>query len=188
MSLMLLTALVCVSVSHVVSHVRVSRQVQELQGENRELRDELGYIDVKNPAKAYIKPLHPVKELEWKVRVYLPAGRKYTRHFWVEKPTKVSVTEFTDEGQFTMTAVFERNAAEGSWFFRLVTPRSGLVFRVSEESVKTGTMSFSVYGHGEQIEVDPDKPIVLLRGRKPVGPEVKFKVWLEPIKESGPGP
>ena len=68
-SLLLLTGLVGVS----VSHWRISNEKVQLKSDRQRLVRVLGGLEVDDPTKAYIRRLPTYSPLSWRFRVYLPA-------------------------------------------------------------------------------------------------------------------
>src|SRR5947207_15917846 len=74
----LLTALLLMTIAGLAIVVVLQwREVGPLRAENRRMRDELGYLSIDDPTKAYAIQLKTVGDEPWKWRVYLPPGGKY---------------------------------------------------------------------------------------------------------------
>src|SRR3954462_9081750 len=53
------------------------REIGPLRADNRRMRDELGYLNIDDPTKAYAVQLKTLGDDTWKWRIYLPPGGKY---------------------------------------------------------------------------------------------------------------
>ena len=106
LSFLLLTGLIGVT----ASHFRLTADVRQLRRKNKELRNELGFLDVTDPMKVYVKPLESLDALTWRVRVYLPPNKPFhlqVAHEWVDvgTPRIASGTgPISSSGEFTLTA------------------------------------------------------------------------------------
>src|SRR4051812_24220210 len=53
------------------------REIGPLRADNWRMRDELGYLNIDDPTKAYAVQLKTLGDEAWKWRVYLPPSGKY---------------------------------------------------------------------------------------------------------------
>ena len=196
LSLLLLTGLIGVS----VSHFRLTAEIQRLQQQNNELKKELGYIAIEDPKKAYTRELASLDATQWRFRVYLPPGKRYhlrIRDEWVDEDFPRSTSgsgPIQPEGEFTLTVGFSQDAL-GRWQVRITMPGNSQMSTIQEEKSKWLADPRFVGSNplgGTQTELDPDKRVQLIRwraestrqGETPKSPADGFMIWLEP--SSGP--
>jgi len=169
MSLILVTALVCVS----VAYWRLQQEHAALALDREQLRDELGYLAVYDPEMAYVREGHSNEPLTWKFRVYLPDGQfwLYTKEGTIPNPYfsgSRSISKGPIEGGlFTLDISFDRG--DKRWMLSLNTGTEGLSATIDDEVgdwVKRHERPGGIRVTHPQQEFSADKPISLLHLRK----------------------
>jgi hypothetical protein len=59
-----------------ISNTIAVRELSEIRGENRRLRDELGYLNIDDPSQVHVAAARSQDELQWRWRVYVPEGKQ----------------------------------------------------------------------------------------------------------------
>ena len=169
LSFLLLAGLFCVT----VSHIWVTQENRRQRAEIDKLKEDLGFIVVRDREKAYVRKLEMPDELTWRFRIYLPPKKKFMLKFRIGPST--SRTEFRQrQDQFTLTISF-RKSVTGQWKFTAVYPDSAHSLSVSEQFVMkmVDPAVADAPIRREQQELAPDGEIELLRIRDDI------RVWLE---------
>ena len=129
MTLLLLATIVAMG----VTLWRMGHEVVPLRTELRDLRKELGYFLVKQPAKIHVIQVGEASGKTWKWRLHLPANKTYQLHIGqglfedLDQSDKLSWLSFVESrrrgasvplpaGQFTLAASLEEY--DSKWFFR----------------------------------------------------------------------
>ncbi len=89
---------VCIIATIVASHVITSMRLFRENSELRELRQEVGYLDVRNTNLPHIVGVKTLDDLTWKWKLYLPEGRTFViREFLGTAPPE---NNFNAEGSY----------------------------------------------------------------------------------------
>ncbi|MDA1050242.1 MAG: hypothetical protein O3C40_07150 [Planctomycetota bacterium] len=165
---------VCIIATIVASHLITSVRLYFANSELRELRREVGYLDVRNTNLPYIVAVKTLDDLTWKWKLYLPAGRKFIiREFLGDAPPK---SNFNVQGSHVQRfgAIFTgyvdleltlRRDHEGKWVRKyVVTDEDGssidsptqlpaeLVSRMEDSAYSRSYATFGV-GHTIQLKL-----------------------------------
>jgi len=169
-SLLLAVALICVS----VSHFRVTRENLRLKQENERLRVDLGYLNITDKDKVYLRRLETFEELTWRFRVFLPPNKRYRFSEDLGKVTSSSTMEQHDT-QFTLTVAIRRNP-DGEWRLKTTRPGHGTTSSIDSDIVqRVIALDDTNLLRRDQEELDPDKPIRLVGQQK----KGEFRVWID---------
>ena len=174
LTMMLVTAVVCLG----VSHFHTTRQLHQANQELRQLRTEVGSLTIDDSTQVYAVAIPCNEPLTWKWRVYLPPGNwdMHTAHG--EIPTtgfnpRASGTDGSAKGgkDFTIEA-FVRKGARGVWEFRMVSPHTGFMTVLTDEDGRKWLDSAGMlplpFGDRTAKQFDPTKgPMQIARVRVP---------------------
>lgn len=178
LALILVTALFCI----VLSHVLTSRELYHVRQEAKRLRDELGYLTIADESKLHAIAIAAEEgyfSKRWRWRIYFPAGREYrVCHKFVDLPTDGIPDDnyefFSDvAGEMTLAASAVREP-DGSWRLVLHYNSPGGPYSQTRSQVIAGdawlredaSMSWNQAGAETTDSVEPGEPMVLLRMRR----------------------
>ena len=203
-TLMLVTTIVALLAALLVTY----RQREEARAEVKKFRGEMGYLDVADARKIYARSFRAPGDNRWAWRVYLPEKRKYRLYM---SQTGIPQEGFPyhqcntpiASGELLIDAAAQEGR-NGKW-------RLCVHVRGHEDEGGFSTEMAPIPGNGwgsesvssrEQKTLAPDKPLVLLRGRKmkdvgtvpgrdfqtDPGPTEGIMVWIEEERPSTAGP
>lgn len=196
-----LFVLAVVSVSHLrvfIENRKLAVELAHLARTAKELKEELGVIEVADPKKVYVMPLTCHDHLSWKYRVYLPANKKFTLGIaddWASDGLPAADTSMWPIGfdrQFTM-AISLRKGQFDVWGLAISMPNRALFSQINIDSAPwladdNPAIPFTPQSaNGTVAELVPDQPIPILSFRADStasdSPEVLndgLSVWLDP--------
>lgn len=174
---------------------KLGSQVRPLKEEVKRLRAEVGELHIEDPTKLHAMQVETDNELEWKWRIWIPAGMKYkVRSADGEIPDEGfpgsgGSIYIRESGEHVIRYVITRDSRDDKWYGKLVH-RGGSVGRDIHAWVKWGNRSMRSSGVGFSTYARSDDQIVeIIRYRvenkdkqarqsdKPTG----FMIWMEPI-------
>jgi hypothetical protein len=199
-SMLLLAALLSVTFSHLLYYIRSSATIRRLDAERLTMREELGYLEIQDDKKAYVRQLGSMDPLTWRYRVYLPEGthRVCVALEWVSDgfPRHVNTARAFSGGQeFILTAGFRRGA-DGDWVLRTAMPwgashvpdKWGELAWLTNELAHTSpplTANQRAFAPDQRIEITRCQAWRFARG-KGGDPSDGFMVWIEPKRPGIP--
>jgi hypothetical protein len=183
----LLTAFLLITIVGLAIVVALQwHELRPLRADNRRMRDELGYLNIDDPTKAYAIQLKTLGNEAWKWRIYLPLGGKYQLccfrgrplpaatslkgHNWpaTVKRQGGGVTSMGTQmqGEFTVEAKLEKKS--GMWTLHVRPGGSTSVYKGSPDREADDEPSVVRSLGEEQQKIEPAEPILLLHLAKPV--------------------
>jgi hypothetical protein len=161
------------------------REVGPLRADNRRMRNELGYLSIDDPTKAYAIQLDTLDAGPWKWRVYLPPGGKYEMCCYSGRPLPAApslqgrdwpaavkshgggvISMSSDlQGEFMVEAMHEKKGR--MWTLHFKPGGSTSIYQASsevdgdDEPVVAGSLG------EKQSKFGPAEPILLLHLARP---------------------
>lgn len=198
LSLLLATALVGLS----IVHWQLARKADGLESTISQLRNELGYLNVEDPSKVYVRQVESTEPLTWKYRVYLPSDTKFRLHRVEGRgPKGAAPDRFVGRGgagsspsltgRFTMVIAVTKDPASGQSYLQIKTGGfassgaidDGVLERI--HSMEEGQRLHRIWTH-EQAEFSPNEVVETLRLVQPSTPgmEEGLIVWFQHFDEA----
>jgi hypothetical protein len=174
------------------SHIVTSRELRQIKVERRRIREEIGYLNVDDKSKAYIRPVPSTDPLTWKTRIYLPKGsyRVCVAFEWLEdgfpKPLRLPRSIGGGE-EFILTAGLHRSD-DGVWSLSVWNPDVGSRYVDKEGRDWLGDLQ-STYFPSRQGAYSSKERIPLVRqkvrrqrppSREADGAIKGLMIWIEP--------
>lgn len=177
------------------SNLYVSYQWRQGQKEIHRLRDELGYLEIDDPTRFYVRESGlKFDDHTWQWRVYVPPGDYGLMTAGARIPATGtedaarSGGSFYHKGEFTMTARVEFDSAYDCWFVVVSGPSWRYTCTIPLENTdwlnSTVPLLMEVAGRSGQSSYAPGEPTVLLRVRAGNSDEPSdgLMVWFEPSR------
>lgn len=195
---LLLAALIGLKMSRV--------EVESLQQENKELRFQLGALEIEDPSMVYVRQQISHADHEWRWRVYLPPGHGYHLRMESGQIEESGFSKFkghTDlktlpNGEFTLVIrLFKRDGFQKGWVLSAEWGSGTLRLTVEQEvGMWIDNQLVNLVGTKDQkgptfcFDPSENDQVELLRNRKgdymmptPTkmvpGPSTGFLIWLE---------
>lgn len=182
LSFVLVVSLICVS----VSHLHVTFENQRVETENLALKEDLGYLIISDPTKAYVRQVESMERGTWRFRVYLPPKSTYTFNCRIDGhgsgagPLKAT-------NQFTLLFSLRENRTNGKWeafgaWAESGMQRGGWSLQLGEkmpEKLNDLLLGDAATSRRHQREFQPDGEIDLLQ----MGDD--FHIWIAPQGRPG---
>jgi hypothetical protein len=171
LSFLLLSTLICVS----VSHYRLMQENKALKQRNDDLRREIGYLVIDDRNKIYVRQLESFEELTWRFRIYLPKKTGYALHIRASNTSWNSMGLNPRESEFPLTVALRRQAS-GEWRLNWTIPQSsgsnGADKQIAERFWQSNNF---VSMRSEQKEHGPQMPVDLIGNAKS-----DLHIWIKP--------
>jgi hypothetical protein len=149
--------------------------LEKLQAENTDLRNQLGMLTVIDAAKVNVIAIPTLDDHTWRWRIYLPDGqnRKYRIHYTTDD---VPPNDFYQKGsrvfacdnglEIVLSATIRKNSG-GVWLLKFAQSRTSetLGLKDAEAAALTSAIFVSQTGVGGTKTIDADGRIELLRVR-----------------------
>lgn len=191
----LLTVLLVVTiVALTVAVTKLAREVGPLRVEIAKLRDEVGQLNITDRTKLHALRVETDNALEWKWRLWIPAGASYRLRCC---GNKVSATGFPEDGgtmylrepgEQVVRYVISRDARDGRWKGKLHTSTGSVggddhvwVEWPSTRSTSSGVgSSTQSYAPHERVEIVRHLVSQSTSTTDMEDPAAGFLIWLEP--------
>jgi hypothetical protein len=183
----LLTAFLLITIAGLAIDVALQwHELRPLRADNRRMRDELGYLNIDDPTKAYAIQLKNLGDEPWKWRIYLPPGGKYQLCCFKGHPLPAAmglqernwsaavkaqgggVVNMGSglEGEFMVEARLEKKGR--LWTLHFTPGGSTSVYQASSESENNDEPAVVGNLGEKQEKFEPADPILLLHLAKPM--------------------
>lgn len=193
LTILLCTALVAVTLALIAARVEVAG----LDEDRRRIMEEVGYIDVQDPAKVYVRELFCPAPLTWQVQVYTPPGHKLRggmgtdlQGSWDEPyparlleetyfrrtgQTRITISLFREQGVWRVSRYYRFNGTD----MRL--PEEDFAWLVEQErrGSHSGQAGEPVHGPVRVYEATERIPLLILRNEA-TNRHSSLMIWLEP--------
>ncbi len=188
-SILLIVAMVAIVVSTIVHR----SAIEELERQRREIAQQTGYIEVKDPTQVHVRELFCPAPRTWQVQVYTPPGHQLMAgigadlHADEDYPQRLLIeTYFRRTGQTTMTISLYRDKG-GRWRFTTYYPHNGTDLVLSDGDfswvfdrvTNSGSGGEPLHGPVRTYAADTRIPLVVLRDEQHSAAG-SLMVWLEP--------
>lgn len=189
-TLLLLTAIIALSVTVAMQY----RELRPLRKEVARLRNEVGELNVEDPAKLHAIRVETDSELEWKWRIWIPENASYrlradgglvpAEGF----PTGGGTMYLREPGEHVIRYAIRRDPRDGRWNGSLHGP-TGSVGKDHQLWVEWASTTSTSSGVGTSTRsYDTDRRVEIIRHRVSQAkssadiedPASGFIVWLEP--------
>ncbi len=198
-TLLLLLVIVCLAIPLVLQSFELYRAEAEL----RQLRNQLGHLNVDDRGKVHVIALDTGEPNTWRWRIFLPKGFRYT---WclgygdipatgVPKPkwSSTSNEPYWDSQSEVVVNTKLRQMDDGNWSLSVSSiiagktdQMGGTKLTIPDEEMrwtrKVPSQESSTLGSRGTATVDPNGPIVLLQRRaREMGPAGRFERSAKPM-------
>jgi hypothetical protein len=190
LTLLLATTMVALSVTVAMLY----RELGPLRAEVSRLRNEVGELNVEDPARLHAIRVETDNELEWKWRIWIPEGATYRLRGEggpvpdTGFPSTGGTIYLRDPGEQVIRYAIRRDPRDGKWYGELHGPH-GSVGKDAQPWVEWGSRTSTGGGVGRSTQSYlPGERVELIRFRvsqadsssKIEKDAAGFVVWLEP--------